>query len=151
MTRWSEEEFRQWREQQERIAAEIAGDDPSGAARHLPLTGEAKTAKYRNVRVEVDGLRFDSKHEAAVYTELMARVRAGELRYIVRQPRFDLGGGRNASRETRYQYVADFLIVDKDGRARVLDAKSEITRRNRTYINKRKAMLAEWGIEVEEV
>lgn len=103
----------------------------------------AKRQKYGNQRVEIDGKKFDSKHEAEVYGELMLRRRAGELRVIMRQVPFDLPGG--------IRYVADFAIIDKDGRFEVLDAKSEATRKNRTYINKRKQMLSEWGIEIREV
>lgn len=33
----------------------------------------------------------------------------------------------------------------------MIDAKSEATRKNRVYINKRKQMRSEWGIEVREV
>lgn len=108
-----------------------------------PYTGEPRRPKYGNQRVEVDGKRFDSKHEAEVYGELMLRRRAGELRVVLRQVSFDLPGG--------IRYVADFCTVDREGRFEVLDAKSEATRKNRTYINKRKQMLSEWGIEIREV
>ena len=110
----------------------------------VPTAGKAeKRRKYGNQRVEVDGKKFDSKHEAEVYGELMLRRRAGELRVVLRQVSFDLPGG--------IRYVADFCTVDRDGRFEVLDAKSEATRKNRTYINKRKQMLSEWGIEIREV
>lgn len=102
-----------------------------------------KRQKYGNQRVEIDGKRFDSKHEADVYQDLMLRRRAGELRVVLRQVSFDLPGN--------IRYVADFVTVDREGRFEVLDAKSEATRKNRTYINKRKQMLSEWGIEVREV
>lgn len=107
--------------------------------------------KYGNRRVEVDGITFDSQHEANVYQELMLRVRAGELKCVCRQVKFDLGGGRNAGKDSRYQYIADFVTIDQENRVDVLDAKSEITRKNRTYINKKKQMLAEWGIAIREV
>jgi hypothetical protein len=110
-----------------------------------------KKRKYMNVPTQIDGIRFDSKHEAEVYQELMLLVKSGELKCVLRQVRFDLGGGRNAQEDSRYKYVADFVTVDNDYRIRVLDAKSEATRKNRTYINKKKQMLAEWGIEIEEV
>ena len=110
-----------------------------------------KRPKYGNVRVEVDGMKFDSRHEADVYMALMTDIRNGIYKCVLRQVRFDLGGGPNASAKTRYQYVADFVTIDPDNRVVVWDAKSEITRKNRTYINKRKQMLAEWGIEIREV
>lgn len=110
-----------------------------------------KRPKYGNRRVEIDGMKFDSQHEADVYMALMTDVKNGIYKCVLRQVRFDLGGGPNASAKTRYQYVADFVTIDPDNRVVVWDAKSEITRKNRTYINKRKQMLAEWGIEIREV
>lgn len=108
-----------------------------------PCTGEPRRQKYGNRRVEIDGKRFDSKHEADVYQELMLGYRAGEIRVVIRQVPFDLPGG--------IRYIADFCTVDSEGRFEVLDAKSEATRKNRVYINKRKQMMSEWGIEVREV
>lgn len=104
----------------------------------------AKRPKYGNQRTDVDGLKFDSKHEAQVYEELMLRVRAGELRCVMRQVPFDLPGG--------IKYFADFVAIGPDMRIEgVYDAKSEATKKNRTYINKRKQMKALWGIEIKEV
>lgn len=103
-----------------------------------------KRQKYGNQRVEVDGIKFDSKHEAAIYQELMLRVRAGELKTVCRQVKFDLPGG--------IVYVADFLAIRPDLSIEgVYDAKSEATKKNRVYINKKKQMKACWGIEIREV
>lgn len=110
-----------------------------------------KRPKYGNRKTDVNGIPFDSQHEAEVYLQLMDRVKAGELKCVMRQVRFDLGGGPYAAKESRYQYIADFVTVDPDNRLAVLDAKSEATRKDRTYINKKKQMMAEWGIEVQEV
>lgn len=110
-----------------------------------------KRQKYGNTRVEIDGLKFDSKHEAAVYQELMLRVKAGELKCVCRQVRFDLGGGQHAEEGSRYAYIADFVTIDPKGMVAVVDAKSEATRKNRVYINKKKQMLAEWGLEIIEM
>ena len=107
--------------------------------------------KYGNRKVEIDGLKFDSQHEANVYLDLMARVRAGDLKCVMRQVKFDLGGGYHATKESRYQYIADFVTIDRYDKVEVIDAKSEITRQNRTYLNKKKQMLAEWGLEIREV
>ena len=117
----------------------------------LPEDQPKKKRKYRNEPVTVDGIRFDSKHEARVYQELMLRVKTGELKCVLRQVKFDLGGGPHAQKSSRYQYVADFVTIDRENKATVIDAKSEITRKNRTYINKKRQMLSEWGMEIEEV
>lgn len=103
----------------------------------------ARPTKYGNRRVEIDGKKFDSKHEAEVYGELMLRQRAGELKLVLRQVPFELPGG--------IKYIADFVTMDHAGNIEVIDAKSEITRKNRVYINKKKQMASEWGIEIKEV
>ena len=60
-------------------------------------------SKYRNVPTIIDGLRFSSKAEAARYSELKLLQAANQVRWFIRQPRFDLGNG--------IVYVADFLVV----------------------------------------
>lgn len=102
-----------------------------------------KRRKYGNTPVMVDGKRFDSRHEAEVFGELMLRRRAGELRLVLRQVSFDLPGN--------IRYVADFVTVDCRGNLEIIDAKSEATRKNRVYINKKKQLLEVWGCEIREV
>ncbi len=103
-----------------------------------------KRQKYGNRKVEIDGMKFDSQHEAAIYQEIMLRVKAGELKCVCRQVRFDLPGG--------IQYIADFVTIAPDMRIEgVYDAKSEATKQNRVYINKKKQMKACWDIEIQEV
>ena len=113
----------------------------------FPCEGKAsgeKRSKYGNRRVEVDGMRFDSQHEANVYQELALRVKAGELKCVCRQVKFDLPGG--------IVYIADFVTIGPDMRIEaVIDAKSEATKKNRVYINKKKQMKACWGIDILEV
>ena len=105
---------------------------------------QARRAKYGNRRVEIDGKKFDSQHEAGAYLMLMQRVRAGELKCVLRQVPFDLPGG--------IRYIADFVTILPDMRIEaVIDAKSEATKKNRVYINKKKQMKACWGIEIVEV
>ena len=105
---------------------------------------EAKRNKYGNRKVELDGLKFDSQHEAKVYLELKLRMKAGELRCVLRQVPFDLPGG--------IRYFADFVTIGNDMAVEgVYDAKSEITRKNRVYINKKKQIKAIYGIDIREV
>ena len=140
--RLSEEEYAEF------MARRGKKNNPSAPSGQLPLhrgTMEdgGKRTKYGNRRVEIDGRKFDSKHEAEVYAELMLRQRAGELKLVLRQVPFELPGG--------IKYIADFVTMDHAGNIEVIDAKSEITRKNRVYINKKKQMASEWGIEIREV
>ena len=107
-------------------------------------TEKPKRSKYGNHRVEINGMKFDSKHEAEVFLQLDARQKAGELKCVLRQVPFDLPGG--------IRYIADFVTILPDMRIEgVYDAKSAATKQNRVYINKKKQMKACWGIEIREV
>lgn len=125
--------------------------EPPLAAAHLPLKGKAiedappaRRVKYGNRKITVDGMKFDSQHEADYYLSVLwPRWMAGELVLLARQVPFDLPGG--------IRYIADFVTVDTAGRVEVIDAKSAITKKNRTYINKKKQMKAIWKIEIVEV
>lgn len=115
----------------------------------FPNTGIAdqppqRRSKYGNKRVIVDGMAFDSQHEADYYfAELLPRKQNGELKLLLRQVPFELPGG--------IKYIADFFTVDRAGEIAVIDAKSEATRKNRVYINKRKQIKAIYGLDIVEV
>lgn len=124
--------------------ADMASADVGDIAAAMARTNAPKRQKYGNKRVEIDGIKFDSQHEANIYQELMLRVRAGELKTVCRQVKFDLPGG--------IVYVADFVTIRPDFSIEgVYDAKSPATKQNRVYINKKKQMKACWGIEIQEV
>ncbi len=133
--RMTEEEYREFQQRQKQRIIQKPDFAEAKAMKRL---------KYGNRRVEVDGIKFDSQHEAAFYQDLMLRVRAGELKTVCRQVKFDLPGG--------IVYIADFVTIRPDMTIEgVYDAKSPATKQNRTYINKKKQMKACWGIEIQEV
>ena len=142
--RVTEEEFQALRR---RIGVQTAREMMMGYGimdAKITLPDQKKRSKYGNRRVELDSMKFDSQHEADVYQTLRLRVVAGELKCVLRQVSFDLPGG--------IRYVADFVTLTPDMRVEgVYDAKSEITKKNRVYINKKKQMKACWGIEIREV
>lgn len=107
-------------------------------------TFEARKSKYGNVRVEIMGQKFDSKHEAEVWLKLEDRKKRGVYKCVLRQVSFPLGGGT-------YKYRCDFLVIDKHDVVTVIDAKSDFTRRNRVYINKKKQMMADYGLAIVEM
>ncbi len=138
----TEEEFAAFQARRRAPAVYCQPARPSGVTLEQMEAQPERPQKYRNQRTEAGGHKFDSKHEARVYEELMLRVRAGELKAVVRQVGFDLPGG--------IRYFADFVTIDQENRITVYDAKSEITRKNRVYINKKKQMKACWDIEIKE-
>ena len=110
----------------------------------IDTKAKPKRNKYGNRRVEVDGMKFDSQKEADLYFgTLLPSWKCGTYKLLARQVPFDLPGG--------IKYIADFVTVSADGYVSVIDVKSTITRKNRTYINKKKQMKAVWGIYIKEV
>lgn len=88
-----------------------------------------RRAKYGNRKTVVDGLKFDSKREAARWAELVLLDRAGEIRELVRQQSFSLmcDGKPLKIRSKGYpngrsvRYVADFTYFDVRRQKRVIE------------------------------
>lgn len=99
--------------------------------------------KYGNQPTEYDGKRFPSKHEAHVYELLRQECLAGKHIGLACQVAFYLPGG--------VKYIADFVTQEADGTYTVYDAKSEATRKDKTYRLKRRQMKNCLGIEIQEV
>ena len=113
-----------------------------------------KGRKYRNQKVVIDGITFDSKREAGRYQELKALAARNLIEDLRHQVPFELAPGVRFSDEKRakpaLRYVADFAYK-LDGRLIVEDVKSSITAKAAAYRIKRHLMLAVHGIEVREV
>ena len=111
-----------------------------------------KVSKYRNVRVVVDGEKFDSKREAAYWQELKYREKAGEIDSLQRQVPFDLMCPivlHFPESTVVARYIADFVYQDlKLGHSRVVDAKGK---RTAIYALKKKWLELQSGIVIEEV
>lgn len=128
--------------------------------RALKQALRAKPPKYHNVKVVVDGHRFDSKREADYWCLLRVREKAGEIFGLQRQvsfplyaPVLDEGGGFSVGIGERCHvvasYVADFVYRDtEDHHLHVLDAKGK---RLPLYTLKAKWLFLQQGITIEEV
>lgn len=110
-----------------------------------PCIQSQKRAKYRNVKTEADGIVFDSKKEAARWLDLRTLERAGEIKDLTRQNRFDLRVGD----ELICFYRADFVYREKLTHWSVVveDCKGI---RTQTYILKKKLMHAIYKISIRE-
>jgi len=114
------------------------------AAEFKATTEKPKRSKYGNTPVTIDGLRFDSKREAAYYSELKLREKAGEVDGVELQRPFSLFGTNGYLMAV---YKCDFAFWDKvEGRFRVIDVKGFQTKE---FKLKRKMMRGLLGIEVE--
>lgn len=98
--------------------------------------------KYGNVKVEHEGMKFDSKKELKCWQELKLREQAGEIINLKRQVRFDLEvNGKRTGKIT-----VDFTWYDNQTQDYVVaDTKSEITRKERSYRMKKKHFEAQYA------
>ena len=118
------------------------------------IKAEAKQTKYPPVATESHGIKFDSKKEARRYEELILLLRAGEISDLRLQHNITLIEGYTDADGIRVKpmvYKADFTYFDKSGKWIVEDTKSEITRKNRVYLNKKKLLKDKRGITIVEV
>lgn len=110
--------------------------------------------KYKNTKVIYDGIKFDSKKEAARYSELKMFEEIGAISDLKIQQEFTLIPAQKIDGkvvERPVKYKADFTYIARDtGELVVEDVKSEYTK-TKDYIIKRKLMLKVHGIRVREV
>ena len=100
---------------------------------HLEMPGKVKgKSKYKNIRVELDGHKFDSKKEANRYIALQMLQTAGEISNLRLQVPYELNEGGSHS----LKYVADFVYL-KNGVEIVEDVKGF---RTAVYLKKKKLM-----------
>ena len=92
-------------------------------------------SKYNNTKTEVDNIKFDSKKEALRFQELSMLQEAGVIKNLERQKRFEVVP--KTKDERAVFYVSDF-VYEQNGKLIAEDVKSDITKKNSTYIIKRK-------------
>lgn len=104
-----------------------------------------KKSKYGAVKTEVDGIAFDSKHEASRYAELRLLEQSGEITNLRLQVPFELIPKSKYGMPIRY--IADFLYNGINGQLIVEDAKGVKTP---VYRLKRRMMAEKYGIKIKE-
>lgn len=104
-----------------------------------------KKSKYGAVKTEIDGIVFDSKHEASRYQELRLLEQAGEITNLRLQVPYILFPKSEHGRALKY--IADFTYNDGNGQLIVEDAKGVKTP---VYRLKRRLMAELKGIEIKE-
>lgn len=122
-----------------------------------------KGNKYGNRKIAFNGQTFDSKKEMRHYTELLLLEKAGKIKDLQHQVKFQLipaqrepdiigpKGGHKPGKliEREVSYVADFVYTDlQTGQTVVVDTKGF---RTKEYTIKRKMMLYFHGIRIKEV
>lgn len=117
------------------------------------LLGNGKrTAKYRNVPTEVDGVRFDSIKEARDYQRLKLLEQAGQITNLRLQPEFVLQEAYtdcDGVHHRAIRYIADFAWDDLyTGKSHVLDSKGFQTKDFRLKAKMFRAKYPQYVFEV---
>lgn len=125
---------------------------------HKQYGGGRKTAVKRNkfnaVKLEKDGITFDSQKEYGRYIELTAMMQRGEIQDLKCQVKFELAPKVKIAGEKRakpaLRYFADFTYLS-NGKLIVEDVKSVATRKLQSYRQKKHLMKSVHGIDVREI
>lgn len=86
-----------------------------------------RTSKYNAKKVEIDGIKFDSKAEGEYYLHLKRQVAEHQILGFERQKRmllqegFNVGGVKGKIRPIFY--VVDFIVTENDGTVTYIDVK----------------------------
>ena len=112
----------------------------------------ARSSKYNAVKTEIDGIKFASKKEAEYYKNLLLLKQAGEVIDIKLQPEFELQEGyiKDGAKIRPIKYIADFLVVYKDGHIEIIDTKGY--KKDKVYLLKKKLFHYKFkGLTIKEV
>lgn len=115
----------------------------------------AKRNKFNAQKIELDGIKFDSKKEHKRYIELKAMQQRGEIFGLEHHTKFELAPKTKLEGEKRVKpalrYFADFTYYNTQGEYIVEDVKSAATRKLASYRNKKHLMKTVFNIDVREV
>jgi hypothetical protein len=72
-------------------------------------------SKYKNIKCEFEGIKFDSQVERARYIDLVELYKRKEISYLAVQPKFLLTPAfeRNGKKYRATYYIADFKYLEK--------------------------------------
>lgn len=104
---------------------------------------EPKPSKYHSRKTVIDGITFDSKHEADYYCQLKLRKKANDIIDFELQPEYVLQEAYKRDGKTirAIKYRADFRIIHKDFKVEIVDCKGFKTKE---YQIKKKILLKKY-------
>ena len=107
--RWTEEQYTEYQRKNNKMPGQGL------------ILKPVKKSKYKNNRVKVDGILFDSQLEADYYSILKLKLKIGTIKGLCRQPVLVLQEGFAATRPITYR--ADFIVFNLDDTAEIIDTK----------------------------
>lgn len=117
-----------------------------------PITKE-KQSKYKNKKVVIDGIKFDSQKEGNRYKELKLMEKSGIISDLRLQVKFELQPGFKLNGKTirAINYIADFVYITKENEEVVEDVKPSKNFQTDVYKLKKKLFEYKYKIEIKEV
>jgi ribosomal protein S8 len=113
-----------------------------------------KPRKYRNNKVVIDGIEFDSRKEAQRWAVLKLMLAAGQISDLQRQVAFELAPAARLLGDSKMKpairFIADFTYL-RDGEIVIEDTKSIATKNLPVYRIKKHLMKTVHGLDVHEV
>ena len=111
-------------------------------------------SKYKNRKIVLDGIPFDSIKEAGRYSQLKLLEKTGAIKCLSLQHVFILAPSviLNGRKKPPIKYIADFTYTAADtGDYIVEDVKSAATRKLPVYRLKAHLMKANHGVDIVEI
>lgn len=114
------------------------------------LVTKSKKSKYGAKKVEIDGIKFDSRRESERYIILKHLQQIGAIKDLQLQVPFELQPKYVIDGKTirAIKYVADFVYKDKSGNTVVEDSKGY---RTKEYLLKKKLFEYKFNLKIVEV
>ena len=115
----------------------------------MNMKKEIKKNKYKNKKVIIDGIKFDSQKEGNRYLILRDKLNNGEITNLRLQVKFELQPSFkiNGKAIKTINYIADFTYYDRD-KFIVEDTKGM---RTQVYKLKAKMFAYKYGYEIKEI
>lgn len=110
-------------------------------------------AKYKNKKVFIEGLWFDSAKEGRRYCQLVVLAKKGLISGLETQKKFELVPAAilDGRKKTAMRYFSDFYYFDETKKQWIVeDTKSIVTRKNPLYRAKKHMMKAFLGMDITE-
>lgn len=107
-------------------------------------------SKYKNKKITLDGITFDSIKESNRYLELKLQEREGDICELELQPVFKYMS--EDGKKVLFKYIADFRYLTPSPTSEIIeDVKSEYTAKLPLFRLKKKLIEDRFGIKIELV
>ena len=113
---------------------------------------EPKKSKYKNKKIIIDEIKFDSTKEGKRYLELKQKEKLGEITNLRLQVKFELQPSFKINGKTvrAISYVADF-VYKENGNEVIEDVKASKNFQTDVYKLKKKMFEYKYKIEIKEI